>query len=174
DRVLRRMHRKYRAAQYRERLLAAYDRMPDAAFGADVIVGFPGETDEDFDATRRLIEELPFTYLHVFPFSRRPGTPADRMRDQVHGAIVRERSRVLRELAAEKNVLFRERHVGRTLRVLTLGEPSTHGTLALTSNYLRVHFPGECWPANRWVPAQILSVGDTVLLGRRAPAAAES
>jgi threonylcarbamoyladenosine tRNA methylthiotransferase MtaB len=74
DRILRRMHRKYRASQYRERILAAYDRMPDAAFGADVIVGFPGEMASDFEATRRLIEELPFTYLHVFPFSRRADT----------------------------------------------------------------------------------------------------
>ena len=168
DRILRRMHRKYRAAQYRERILAAYDRMPRAAFGADVIVGFPGETDEDFDATRRLIEDLPFTYLHVFPFSRRPGTPADRMKDQIHGGMVRERGRILRQLSAEKNQRFREAHLGRTLRVLTLGEPDGAGTPALSDNYLKVVLAGERLAANQWIEARIIALGDGCLIGEQA------
>ena len=165
DRILRRMHRKYRAAQYRERMLAAYERMPDAAFGADVMVGFPGETNEDFEATRRLIEELPFTYLHVFPFSRRPGTPADRMKAQVNGVLLRERSRILRELAAEKNLRFRERHLGRTLRVLTLSETASDGTLALSDNYIKVIISGAPLPVNQWIRTRILSVADGCLTG---------
>jgi len=171
DRILRGMHRKYRAAQYRDRILAAYELMPDAAFGADVIVGFPGETEADFEATRSLIQELPFTYLHVFPFSRRPGTPADQMKAQVNGAVVRERGRFLRELAAEKNLRFRERHLGRTLRVLTLGESSMagsgmEGTRALTDNYLKVVIAGPQIPANQCVNARMISVGDGCLVGR--------
>ena len=83
DRVLRRMRRRYRAAQYEQRLLRARQLLPDAAFGADVMVGFPGETDEDFQQTRALVERLPFTYLHVFTYSRREGTPAAAMPDQV-------------------------------------------------------------------------------------------
>ncbi|MBI4480606.1 MAG: radical SAM protein [Acidobacteria bacterium] len=165
DRILRRMHRKYRAAQYRERVLAAYERMPEAAFGADVMVGFPGETNEDFEATRRLIEELPFTYLHVFPFSRRPGTPADGMQAQVNGAVVRERGRILRELAAEKNLRFRERHLGRTLRVLTLSETASDGTLALSDNYIKVIISGAPLPVNQWIRTRILSVADGCLTG---------
>ena len=165
DRILRKMHRKYQARHYRERILAAYARMPKAAFGADVMVGFPGESEEDFEQTRRLIESLPFTYLHVFPFSRRPGTPADTMPDQVPGAAVRERGRILRELAAEKNRRFRERQLGRTLSVLTLENRSAGGTWALSDNYLKVFLTGEGMPANRLVDARIVSVTDEGLLG---------
>jgi threonylcarbamoyladenosine tRNA methylthiotransferase MtaB len=165
DRILRRMHRKYQARHYRERMLAAYARMPNAAFGADVMVGFPGETEDDFEQTRRLIESLPFTYLHVFPFSRRPGTPANTMPDQVPGAVVRERGRLLRELAAEKNRRFREKQVGRTLSVLTLEDRDEGGTGALSDNYLRVILAGEPMPANRLVDARIVALHDEGLVG---------
>jgi len=139
--------------------------MPEAAFGADVMVGFPGEMNEDFEATRRLIEELPLTYLHVFPFSRRPGTPADRMKAQVNGVVSRERSRILRELASEKNLRFRERHLGRTLRLLTLSETASDGTLALTDNYIKVFISGAPLPVNQWIRTRILSVADGCLTG---------
>ena len=92
ERILRLMHRKYHPHNYRDRIEAAFQRMPNAAFGADVMVGFPGEAEEDFEETRSLIDSLPFTYLHVFPFSRRPGTPADKMGGQVNGAVIRERA----------------------------------------------------------------------------------
>ena len=75
DAVLRRMHRKYRPWHYREKIEKIRAAMPTAAIGADVMVGFPGETDSEFNETRRLIEDLPLTYLHVFTFSARPGTP---------------------------------------------------------------------------------------------------
>ncbi len=166
DRVLRRMHRKYTAAQYRARIVAAYERLPNAAFGADMIVGFPGETDADFEQTRALVAELPFTYLHVFSFSRRPGTPADRMRNQVNGAVVRERSRILRELVAEKNRRFRERQLGRVINVLTLEESSAEGTAALSDNYLKVVIAGERLPANRWVEVEAVAVPETGLIAR--------
>jgi len=165
DRILRRMHRKYQARHYRGRILAAWRRMPDAAFGADVMVGFPGETDEDFALTRSLIDSLPFTYLHVFPFSRRPDTPADTMSGQVHGTAVRERGRILRALAAEKNARFQQRQVGRTLRVLTLDETSEGGTSALSDNYLKVLLDGVRVPANQMLDARIVSRADGVLIG---------
>jgi threonylcarbamoyladenosine tRNA methylthiotransferase MtaB len=168
DRILRLMHRKYRASQYAERIRAACERMPDAAFGADVIVGFPGESDEDFEQTRRLIDSLPFTYLHVFPFSRRPGTPADGMKNQVHGSVVRERGRVLRELAAEKNRRFRERHLGLNLIVLTLGQTAADGTMGLSDNYLRVRISGDPLPPNQWVKVRIESAHEGYLEGARA------
>ena len=76
DKVLRRMHRKYRPRHYAERVMKARAWMPDAAIGADVMVGFPGETDSEFEESRQFIESLPFTYLHVFTYSERPGTPA--------------------------------------------------------------------------------------------------
>jgi threonylcarbamoyladenosine tRNA methylthiotransferase MtaB len=169
DRVLKRMGRHwYSAASYRARIEWLAARLPAFGLGADVIAAFPGETDADHRATLALIDALPFTYLHVFPFSRRPDTPADGMRNQVHGAVIRERGRILRELAAEKNRSFREAHLGRTLRVLTFGESTAEGTLSLTDNYLKVRLRGERLPANQWVKARIVSTGDGCLIAERA------
>ncbi len=100
------MHRKYRPWHYREKIEKIRAAMPTAAIGADVMVGFPGETDAEFESTRRLIEELPFTYLHVFTYSARPGTPAAAMPNQVPIHIARERNKILRDLAAEKKQAF--------------------------------------------------------------------
>src|SRR6185437_11942341 len=97
DAVLRRMHRKYRPWHYREKIGKIRAAMSTAAIGADVMVGFPGETDSEFEETRSLVEELPFTYLHVFTFSARPGTPAANMPNQVPIHVARERNRILRE-----------------------------------------------------------------------------
>ena len=132
DTVLKRMQRRYRARHYEQRICQAQALLPDAAFGADVMTGFPGETDAEFRATCELIERLPFTYLHVFTYSARPGTPAAAM-PQTPAAVRKERTRVLRELGARKNLEFRERMRGRTLSAVTLA----NGT-ALTTNYLSV------------------------------------
>ena len=134
DRTLRRMHRKYRPRHYADRVLKARELMPDAAIGADVMVGFPGETDVDFDESRRFIESLPFTYLHVFTYSERPGTPAAGYPGAVPMPERKRRNHVLRELAEAKNREFRQRMVGRTLSAVTLHETRT----ALTGNYLKV------------------------------------
>ena len=94
DTVLRRMHRKYRPRHYADRILKARGLMPDSAVGADVMTGFPGETEAEFEESRAFIESLPFTYLHVFTYSARPGTPAAEMPDQVPMHIRKERNRV--------------------------------------------------------------------------------
>lgn len=151
DRILRQMHRWYRAAQYAERIALINKRVPEAAIGADVMVGFPGETDEDFAATRRLIEQLPFTYLHVFTFSKRPGTRAFAMKDEVPPPVAKARSAELRALAAERNRKFREKQLGRKLSVLTLGKRRAPGsTEAISSNYLKVSVQAEL-PANEFL-----------------------
>ncbi len=134
DRILRRMHRKYRPHHYAGRILKARALMPDAAIGADVMAGFPGETDADFEESRRFIESLPFTYLHVFTYSERPGTPAASDSEPVPIPVRKERNRVLRRLAEAKNLAFRLQMVGRMLSAVTLHEPG----VALTSNYLKV------------------------------------
>lgn len=134
DRILRRMHRKYRPRHYADRIQKARTLMPDAAIGADVMVGFPGETDDDFEESRRFIEALPFTYLHVFTYSERPGTPAAAAAEVVPIPVRKERNRILRDLAAAKNREFRARMIGKTLSAVTLNEPMT----ALTDNYLKV------------------------------------
>ncbi len=134
DRILRRMHRKYRPRHYADRVLQARTLMPYAAIGADVMVGFPGESDADFEESRRFIASLPFTYLHVFTYSERPGTPAAADPDPVPLPVRKERNHALRDLAAAKNRAFREDMLGRTLSAVTLHEPGA----ALTDNYLKV------------------------------------
>ena len=138
DRILRKMHRKYRPWHYADRIERIRRAMPDAAIGADVMVGFPGETDDDFEQTRALIERLPFTYLHVFTYSSRPGTPSAEMPEQVPVQVARERNRVLRELAAQKKRAFMQSFVGRELEAITLTHFDGEFTEALTDNYLKL------------------------------------
>jgi threonylcarbamoyladenosine tRNA methylthiotransferase MtaB len=168
DTVLRRMHRKYRPWHYREKIEKIRDAMPDAAIGADVMVGFPGESDSEFETTRRLIEELSFTYLHVFTYSPRPGTSAAGMPDQVPIPIARERSQILRDLAAKKKLAFMRGFVGKSLHAITLN--LVHHTLggerteALTDNYQKLYLRGRHVP-NRWISAQVDEIDDGALVG---------
>lgn len=143
DRVLRMMHRKYRPWHYAERINAIRAAMPDAAIGADVMVGFPGETDELFEENRAFIASLPFTYLHVFTYSSRPGTAAASMPDHVPVQIARERNKILRDLIAEKNRVFRQSFVGRELEAITLHRNADGTTEALTNNFLKLRLPDE-------------------------------
>jgi threonylcarbamoyladenosine tRNA methylthiotransferase MtaB len=168
DAVLRRMHRKYRPWHYREKIEKIRAAMPDAAIGADVMVGFPGETDAEFEATRQMIEDLPFTYLHVFTYSARPGTPAAEMKDQVPVHLARERNRILRELASEKKLAFMRSSIGKTIEAITLnvqGSNEAGGfTEALTDNYLRLRLRGRHGP-NRWRSAITEKVAAGFLVG---------
>jgi threonylcarbamoyladenosine tRNA methylthiotransferase MtaB len=132
DAVLKRMKRRYRARHYEDRLTKASAKLPEAAFGADVMTGFPGETEAEFRETHDFIARLPFTYLHVFTYSERPGTPAAAWPQTPH-PVRKERTRALRALAEEKNRAFRARFVGRPLEVVTLG-----GARALSGNYIPV------------------------------------
>jgi threonylcarbamoyladenosine tRNA methylthiotransferase MtaB len=151
DRVLRRMHRKYRPQHYEQRIRKARAWMPDAAIGADVMAGFPGETDAEFEESRAFIESLPFTYLHVFTYSERPGTPAAECADQVPMEVRKERNRILRELGARKNLDFRNSMIGRNLSVVTLTEG------ALSNNFLKVELASRR-AANQMVDVNIGSL----------------
>jgi threonylcarbamoyladenosine tRNA methylthiotransferase MtaB len=168
DRVLRAMHRKYRPWHYREKLEKIRAAMPTAAIGADVMVGFPGESEFDFNETRRMIEELPFTYLHVFTYSARPGTPAAAMRDQVPVQVARERNRILRDLAAEKKLAFMRSFVGKTVEAITLNVFDCDFTEALTDNYLKLRLTGLHEP-NRWLKARVEQVVDGALMASLTP-----
>jgi threonylcarbamoyladenosine tRNA methylthiotransferase MtaB len=158
DRILRRMHRKYRPWHYAEKIKKIREAMPDAAIGADVMVGFPGETDELFEESRSFIEHLPFTYLHVFTYSARPGTPSAEMPGQVPARVARERNRVLREIGARKNREFRQRFVGTTVDAITLQAGDEQFTEALSDNYLKVKLIGR-YPANRWMNLEVKENG---------------
>ncbi|MEO8370013.1 MAG: tRNA (N(6)-L-threonylcarbamoyladenosine(37)-C(2))-methylthiotransferase MtaB [Candidatus Solibacter sp.] len=157
DRTLRRMHRKYRPRHYADRVQKARALMPDAAIGADVMVGFPGETEAEFEESRQFMAAMPFTYLHVFTYSERPGTPAADEAAQVPMAVRKERNRILRQLAADKNRAFRERMVGRTLSAVTLD-----GGMALTANYLKVEL-GTPREANMLIDVRIDGVSEAGL-----------
>lgn len=174
DRVLRLMRRPYHTGMYRalvDRLAAA---IPGLGLGADVIVGHPGETDEDFEATLALVGSLPFSYLHVFTYSDRPGTEAARRPGHVPAAVIRERSQKLRRLGREKSHAFRSALVGSAREVLVL-EARDHRTgllSGLTSNYVEVLFPGPDGLGRRMATVEIAEVRGERTHGRLAEARA--
>jgi len=172
DAVLRRMHRKYRPWHYREKIEKIRAAMPSAAIGADVMAGFRGETDAEFDATRRLIADLPLTYLHVFTYSARPGTPAAAMPDQVPVRVARERNKILRDLAALKKLAFMQSLIGESLQAITLNvihdHPDGEFTEALTDNYQKLHLKGLHQP-NRWITARVTAVQDGAFVANPLP-----
>ena len=145
DAVLRAMHRRYRPWHYAAKVEEIRLGVPDAAIGADVMIGFPGETDALFRETYEFIERMPLTYLHVFPFSARPGTAAFAMHEAnpVHGEAVKERKAALRELIAGKNEAFRARFVGDELSVVTLRGGDEFATEALSDNFIPVAVSGR-------------------------------
>ncbi len=165
DRVLRRMHRKYRPWHYREKILKIRQAMPTAAIGADTMVGFPGETEAEFDETRRMVEDLPLTYLHVFTYSARPGTPAAEQPGQVPVAVARERNRVLRELASRKKAAFMQSLVGTVVEAITLQSGGADFTEGLTDNYLKMKISGH-HAANRWMDVKVEGMDGEMLVGR--------
>jgi threonylcarbamoyladenosine tRNA methylthiotransferase MtaB len=166
DRILAAMHRWYRAEHYARRVELIHDCLPNAAIGADVITGFPGETEADHAATLDFIAERPFTYLHVFSYSQRPGTKAASLPGQLPGQVTKKRARELRSLGDSKSAEFRRAQIGRTLRVLTLrrdlaSDPDS--TPALSENYLQVRLP-VVLPPNQFVYATITQIDDKQLL----------
>jgi threonylcarbamoyladenosine tRNA methylthiotransferase MtaB len=168
DRILAAMHRWYRAEHYARRAELVREWLPDAAIGADVIAGFPGESEEDHRATLALIERLPFAYLHVFSFSPRPGTSAADLRDHVPVSEIARRAKELRVLGGEKKSAFRAEQAGRSLRVLTLngdGEDCAGPwTRALSSNYADVRVVGK-WPVNQFLDVQVSGENGGYLAG---------
>ena len=168
DAVLRRMHRRYRPWHYAQRIEKIRESAPTAAIGADVMTGFPGETEAEFEESRAFIASLPFTYLHVFTFSARPGTPGAAMPNQVPVEVARERTRILRELSAQKNLQFRRSFVGGELAAITLQRANEGFTEAITDNYLKLSLRGE-HAANRWMQARIEGVTTQGLIGSRWP-----
>lgn len=166
DRILRQMNRRYWPSQYAERVLAIREALPHAGIGADVMTGFPGETDEEHAASTRFIESLPFTYLHVFPYSARPGTPAAARADQVNGRIAHERAAELRAVVHPKRRRFMEAQVGRILNVLTLHGAGEGEPAAMSSNYLKVMLPGAATVPNRMVNVRAHRIHEGALYGQ--------
>jgi threonylcarbamoyladenosine tRNA methylthiotransferase MtaB len=172
DAVLRRMHRRYRPWHYADKVSALMRAAgPDLTIGADIMVGFPGETDREFEETLDFVRRLPFGYLHLFPFSPRPGTPGWTLHSAspVPTAAVEERMATLRVLAGEKTRLHRSRFIGRKLSVITLHTPQSLAgsgfTAAITENFLPIDIEGQ-FPANQLLQVHVSALGfDSRLTG---------
>ena len=156
DRMLNAMRRPYTLDDYRRLVDGIHARLPHASIGSDMIVGFPGETDDDFAANLDYLPSSPLTHLHVFPYSDRPGTEASGMSGKVHGAIVRDRGNELRRIGADLSARFRASQTGTVRPGLTLED----GTLVVTDNYLKLRIdPGV--PRNTRVLVKIGDVAGT-------------
>ena len=159
DRLLDAMRRPYTIEYYASLVDTIRARIPEASIGSDIIVGFPGETDDDFERLVSYLERSPLTHIHVFPYSDRPGTLASAMPGKVNGVVIRERGRQIREIGQRLTQRFRESLVGTTHRALTLED----GTLAMTGNYVKVRIPpGRA--RNEWVRVRLTSQHDGELL----------
>jgi threonylcarbamoyladenosine tRNA methylthiotransferase MtaB len=159
NRVLTAMRRPYTIEYFSSLVDDIRSRIPNASIGSDIIVGFPGETDADFDQLVAYLEASPLTHVHVFPYSDRPGTPASAMAGKVNGVVVRERGRIVRDIGHRLSRRFHGSQVGTTHRALTLED----GTLVVTGNYQKVRIPpGRA--RNEWVRVRLTSQDDGELL----------
>jgi len=153
--ILAAMRRPYTIEQYAALVDDIRARMPDASIGSDVIVGFPGESDDDFERLASYLEGSPLTHVHVFPYSDRPGTEASGLASKVPGAVIRGRGARAREIGHALARRFRESQVGAEHRALTLED----GSLAVTGNYLKVRIPPGC-QRNEWIRVRLNAEGE--------------
>ncbi|WP_169081979.1 tRNA (N(6)-L-threonylcarbamoyladenosine(37)-C(2))-methylthiotransferase MtaB [Paenibacillus sp. PL91] len=147
DSVLKRMRRKYTTAEFAAKIKRLHEAMPGVAITTDVIVGFPGETEEMFESGFRFMEELKFAEMHVFPYSKRTGTPAARMEEQVDEEIKNERVHKLIDLSEKMQLAYAKQYVGEVLDVIPerdyKGAPGTGLVMGYTDNYIQVVFDGS-------------------------------
>jgi len=171
DAVLRRMRRPYNSGIYRALIEKLARAIPDLGLGTDLIAGFPGETGDEFEETVRLVEALPFSYLHVFAYSDRSGTEAARLGGHVPARAVTERSRRLRALGRAKSLAFRSRLLGTVREVLVLGaRDRARGRLGgLTDNYVAVTFDGPGALGGRMARVRVTGVHPTATEGALVP-----
>jgi threonylcarbamoyladenosine tRNA methylthiotransferase MtaB len=151
DEILRAMRRPYSVAYYEGLTERIKTRLPQASIGSDVIVGFPGETPARFDEMLEVLYRLPLTYLHVFPYSDRPGTAASALPDKVHGLDVRRRAHEIRAIGERKASAFRQSQVGRVMRALTVDD----GRSVVTGNFLKLQLDAAI-ARNEWVEVLVL------------------
>ena len=158
DRVLAAMRRPYTIDYYAALVNDIRARIPHASIGSDIIVGFPRETDEDFEQLAMYLERSPLTHIHVFPYSDRPGTVASTMGGRAHGTVVRDRARRVRDIGSRLTARFRASQVGTTHRALTLDD----GTVAVTGNYLKLRIPPGR-ERNAWIRVKVMAAAESSL-----------
>ena len=165
DALLQAMNRRYTAREYADFIEHAVRRVPDLGLGTDVMVGFPGETDQAFARTQALLADLPLGYFHVFSYSPRPGTASLKLPDTVPSASIKSRSRALCSLSRAKRLNFYHRHVGQTVSVLFESRNQQGLFTGLTPNYMRVGIPTEETLTNQIRPVQLHGTMDGLALG---------
>jgi threonylcarbamoyladenosine tRNA methylthiotransferase MtaB len=167
DRILKKMKRPYTVDVFRQRIAKIRDKIPDAAIGVDTLIGFPGETDAAFENTYDLINELPMTYLHVFPFSARPGTPAASYPDKIPPDVIKERCEKMRCLGQIKRLNFYRSFIGKEVEILV--ESTRHATTGLlkglSSNYLPVLIDADDEQINKFVTVKLKDQINDSLMG---------
>jgi threonylcarbamoyladenosine tRNA methylthiotransferase MtaB len=163
DGILKKMKRPYTADQFKNLINRIHQKSPDAAIGVDVLIGFPGETEKAFQQTYTLIADLPISYLHVFPYSAREGTPAAGYPNPVPQPVIKERCRVMRELGRQKKNLFYQNVIGKLQKVVVedARDKKTNLLKGLTSNYVTVLFDGPDSLKNQIIPVAIREQIDT-------------
>ena len=167
DRILRLMRRPYTAARFMELVEYIHGELPDAGLGTDIITGFPGETDSDFEETRRFIEKAPFSYLHVFPFSPREGTEAFSLPGRVPSHVAKSRTAEIINLGRVKNLEFRRRFLGQSLPAITLSKEEAEGEpVVLTHNFIHARVPGIVVQPNSLVDVRIEEIHGSSTLAR--------
>jgi len=168
DAILARMNRKYTISQFRQVIERCKEWLPNAAIGIDILVGFPGETNEQFAECRTFLQSLDFSYLHVFPYSIRPGTPAAGFKDQVQKKVKDARATELRKLSDEKKISFYTSQLGSSWPVLVEGRRNKNGLLkGFTNNYVAVNFDGPDDLLGKVTEVRLLSIKDNSVLGER-------
>ncbi len=165
DSVLQRMNRPYDTAFYAEVVKRIVGLQPEAGIGADVIVGFPGETDEEFEATREFVESLPLSYLHVFTYSERRGTPAAEMPDQVDYEVRKARNHVLRDISEQKREQFAQSMVGKCVEVVLQTQQEDTAVRGISDNYLEVDVAGAAGRSGELVKVEIQAANNSRLFG---------
>jgi len=163
---LKSMRRTYTAEQAEDVIVRLVDAVPEICIGADVMVGFPGETEEAFQRMYDWLDRLPYAYFHVFSYSKRDHTKAARMEDQVPAPVARNRSRLLRELSARKSEAYNGRFMGRILPVLVEDESDKRGMTGRTDHGMRVWFDGEAEQMNTFVELEVVSTDSEGAEGR--------
>ncbi len=169
DGILQAMNRRYSVSDYAKFVEKAMRTVPDLGLGTDVLIGFPGESDAQFANTLAAATDLPFSYLHVFSYSKRPGTAAVRMADAVPSATVKARSRILAELSRAKRMAFYQRYVGSTVDVLFETKDDAGRWTGLTGNYMRVGVTADNDLTNSLRRVAIEGTMDGLAVGRMLP-----
>lgn len=167
DDILLRMNRRYTTRRFAETVDLCRNAVKDVAIGIDILAGFPGETDNHFSSTYSFLEDLDFTYLHVFPYSKRPGTPAADFPDQITGEVKENRVKSLRKLSDQKKEIYYQRFIGSTRPVLAENKSNRAGMLkGFTDNYIPVSFEGDDAIQNSVVDVQLEAADATTITGR--------